>query len=216
MLVRAYAVLCHYIDPAHRYCCNLAFWWKLSTQPWLFMLKLGSLSYHSVSKDSKSSVPRCNQEPKIKRNVYSQHWSSCSSRIRTTSTKKSCMILKWWKKRGLRVRIHYTGYGSEYDEWWPKSEVILNKPGFLPSSSLTLRWQLACSIKKSLKPSRSEEPEVRIQGPLWPWHLQIATTQGNPCWTQKGWFHWWYVKQGAVYDHTLQWPRRAPGREATF
>ena len=72
------------------------------------------------------------------------------------------------EEAGARVSIHCTGYGSEYDEWRPRSEVILNKPGFLPSSeeeSYSPLTKLACSIKKSLKPSRSEEPEVRIQVP---------------------------------------------------
>ena len=71
------------------------------------------------------------------------------------------------EEAGARVSIHCTGYGSEYDEWRPRSEVILNKPGFLPSSeeeSYCPLIKLACSIK-SLKPSRSEEAEVRIQVP---------------------------------------------------
>ncbi len=71
------------------------------------------------------------------------------------------------EEAGPRVKIHYIGYGREHDEWRPRGEIVVNKPAFSskeeePYSPLT---ELACSIKKSLKPSRSEEPEVRIQLP---------------------------------------------------
>ena len=52
-----------------------------------------------------------------------------------------------------QVKIHYIGCGM-YDEWQPKSEIVLNKPAFSskekePYSPLT---ELACFINKSLKP----------------------------------------------------------------
>lgn len=73
------------------------------------------------------------------------------------------------EEAGGRVKIHYVGYGKEFDEWRPKSEVVLSKPVFLPSSepaSYSPITELACSIKKRLWPSRSEDPEVRIQLPI--------------------------------------------------
>lgn len=71
------------------------------------------------------------------------------------------------KEKGSQVKVHYTGYGSEYDEWKEKSDVIFSKPAFpsdveQPIPSLT---HLACVIKKRLLPSRSDDPEVRIQMP---------------------------------------------------
>lgn len=73
------------------------------------------------------------------------------------------------EEAGGRVKIRYVGYGNEFDEWRPKSEVVLSKPVFLPSSepaSYSPMTELACSIKKRLCPSRSEDPEVRIQLPI--------------------------------------------------
>ena len=62
-----------------------------------------------------------------------------------------------------RVKVHYCGYSSEFDEWKLKSEVMYAKPTFKPSeqqfSPLT---ELACAIKKWLLPRRSDDPEVRI------------------------------------------------------
>ena len=64
------------------------------------------------------------------------------------------------------MKVHYCGYGSEYDEWKPRSEVVYTKPAFLPSSQqYSPLTNLACAIKKHLQLSRSEDPEVRIQVP---------------------------------------------------
>ena len=71
------------------------------------------------------------------------------------------------EEKGALVKVHYTGYSSHFDEWKPKEEVVLNKPNFQKSTEQ--EWsavtELACSIKKRLLPSRSEDPEVRIQIP---------------------------------------------------
>ena len=28
-----------------------------------------------------------------------------------------------WRGRGVQYLVHYDGYGKEYDEWWPASEM---------------------------------------------------------------------------------------------
>ena len=70
------------------------------------------------------------------------------------------------EEAGAQVKVHYIGYGNEFDEWRPKMEVVLNKPSFQataePHSPLA---NLACCILKRLMPSRSESPDVRIQVP---------------------------------------------------
>ena len=38
-------------------------------------------------------------------------------------------------ENGSQVKVHYCGYGSEFDEWKPRSEVMYTKPAFLPTSS---------------------------------------------------------------------------------
>ena len=56
------------------------------------------------------------------------------------------------EEAGTQVKIHYIGYGREYDEWQPKSEIVLNKPAFSSKEEepYSLLTELACSIKKSL------------------------------------------------------------------
>ena len=70
------------------------------------------------------------------------------------------------EENGSQVKVHYCGYGPEYDEWKPRSEVVYTKPSFSPSNQqYSPITDLACAIKKHLQPSRSEDPEVRIQVP---------------------------------------------------
>ena len=68
-------------------------------------------------------------------------------------------------EEGAFVKVHYRGYESKYDEWKRKEEVVLMKPSF--SVNTEIEWspitELACSIKKCLLPSQSEDPDVRIQ-----------------------------------------------------
>ena len=81
-------------------------------------------------------------------------------------SKNKLYDIKVVEENGSQVKVHYCGYGSEYNEWKPRSEVVYTKPSFSPSnqqySPLT---DLACAIKKHLQPSRSEDLEVRIQVP---------------------------------------------------
>ena len=65
------------------------------------------------------------------------------------------------------MKVHYCGYGSQYDEWKPKEEMELMIPQY--SERDEVEWspvtELACCIKKRLLPSRSEDPEIHIQIP---------------------------------------------------
>ena len=65
---------------------------------------------------------------------------------------------------GARVKVHYIGYGSELDEWKPREEVTL-KPQDIMHTDFHPLTELACQIKKSLLPSKHEDPTVRIQVP---------------------------------------------------
>ena len=33
-------------------------------------------------------------------------------------------------EKGGEVKVDYVGYGSEYDEWKPRTEIVLTKPDF--------------------------------------------------------------------------------------
>ena len=67
-------------------------------------------------------------------------------------------------EEGHRVKIHYIGYDSSFDEWKTKEEIILRKPVGLTTDFHPLT-ELACQIKRKLYPSRHESPDVRIQIP---------------------------------------------------
>ena len=69
---------------------------------------------------------------------------------------------------GGQVKVHYKGYGSEYDEWKPKTEIVLRGPEFfgnVAEESFSPLTELARCIKKRLLPTKSDDPEVRIQIP---------------------------------------------------
>ena len=67
------------------------------------------------------------------------------------------------EEKGAEVKVHYVGYGSEYDEWKPRTEIVHTKPDFGSDcnerkySTLT---ELACCIKKTLQPSQGDDPDA--------------------------------------------------------
>ena len=86
---------------------------------------------------------------------------------RKNSSKNQLYDIEIIDQDGSRVKVHYIGYSSEYDEWKPKTEVKYVAPTFTsvtdePFSPLK---ELACSIKRKLLPCRSGDPDVRIQVP---------------------------------------------------
>ena len=66
-----------------------------------------------------------------------------------------------------RIKVHYTGYSSRYDEWLRRSEIVFKPPKQLAHEpDFSLLSVLACSIKKSLTVSRKADSAVRIQLPF--------------------------------------------------
>lgn len=71
------------------------------------------------------------------------------------------------EEEDYRVKIHYVGYSSRYDEWIRRSSIVLQAPKPIETEpELSLLRTLACNIKQKLVPSRKEEPLVRIQLPF--------------------------------------------------
>ena len=69
-------------------------------------------------------------------------------------------------EEGSKVKVHYCGYSEEYDEWKPKSEIQYIKPQFNQvEQEFSPLTELARAIKRKLLPSRSGDPEVRVQVP---------------------------------------------------
>jgi hypothetical protein len=63
---------------------------------------------------------------------------------------------------GPNVKVHYVGYDNKYDEWKPRSQVVMKKPecGHTDYSPFV---ELVSCIKKKLKAIRTDDPAVRIQ-----------------------------------------------------
>ena len=93
--------------------------------------------------------------------------SADSTRLgrRQTQNNSKLYEIEIIERKGSQVKVHYTDYGSEYDEWKEESEVVYSKPSFPldEHQSISPLTELACAIKKKLLPSRSEDPDVRIQ-----------------------------------------------------
>ena len=63
---------------------------------------------------------------------------------------------------GPNLKVHYVGYDEMYDEWKPRSQILIKKPegdrtGYSPFAEL-----VSC-IKKKLKAIHTDDPAVRIQ-----------------------------------------------------
>ena len=87
-----------------------------------------------------------------------------------------------------KVKVHYIGYSSKYDEWIRKSEIAYKPtPTPTPQEDLSLLSALACSIKQKLVPSRKiEDPAVRIQLPFDSSTFQLMQQKGKPLGKSRG------------------------------
>ena len=61
-----------------------------------------------------------------------------------------------------RVMIHYTGYGSEYDEWRESEDLVQLGSPCVMSEKYDLHQDLALKIKSLLVSSRRSSPVSRI------------------------------------------------------
>ena len=70
--------------------------------------------------------------------------------------------------RTQRVKIHFIGYSSRYDEWRPLTDIIDKRTLTMKedSSYLIFHVELASKIKSNLSSSRKNSPEVRIEVPF--------------------------------------------------
>lgn len=85
-------------------------------------------------------------------------------KCRQSQNKQQLYDIEIIEEEGSKVKIHYIGYDSRFDEWKPKEEVVLKKPQDLVRDFDPLT-ELACQIKRRLVPSRHDDPDVRIQTP---------------------------------------------------
>ena len=71
-------------------------------------------------------------------------------------------------KNSSGVLIHYVGYGSEYDEWRPLTDVVHLLPSSASSSveKFDLNKELAVRIKSVLVSHRKSNPVIRIDVPF--------------------------------------------------
>lgn len=70
------------------------------------------------------------------------------------------------EEAGDRVKIHYTGYSDNFDEWIERRDIVYRPPSRQLDLSQSLPFSLlevlASSIKQKLWPSRVQDPEVKI------------------------------------------------------
>lgn len=81
-----------------------------------------------------------------------------------------------------KVKIHYVGYSSRYDERKCRSEIVIRPPkskSHAPSPNFSLST-LACAIKKRLTPSR-DDPAIRIQLPFKKEDSDLLLQNGVQC-----------------------------------
>ena len=114
---------------------------------------------------SPPSLPRCRATSSLKRNLYD-------------------IEIVDEDEESDRVRIHYVGYSSEYDEWRNRSEIVVRPPQtVIPPRVDPVNFSfsnLLCAIKKQLKPSR-EDPTIRIQLPFEEEDCEFLIQKGTKC-----------------------------------
>ena len=81
---------------------------------------------------------------------------------------------------GPRVKVHYTGYDSKFDEWKSKEDIVLRQPETPQMCEFHPITELACQIKKKLLPSRHVDPDVRIQVPVTEEFFSALCCRGKP------------------------------------
>lgn len=96
-------------------------------------------------------------------------------RAQRTRTDDTLYPLEVIDREGDRVKVHYIGYSTQYDEWRLSSELETvrddSSPGdghqleVEPYRPFDLHKELAYSIKSSLRGSRND-PEIRIDMPF--------------------------------------------------
>ena len=95
--------------------------------------------------------------------------SQCDGSLSTRkprSKKNQLYEIEVVDEEGSKVKVHYSGYSKEYDEWKLKSEIQYIKPCFdQDDDDFSPLTELARAIKRKLLPSRSGDPEVRVQVP---------------------------------------------------
>lgn len=65
-----------------------------------------------------------------------------------------------------RVKVHYIGYGAEYDEWREPSGLVHLDSPCVASEKYDFHQELALRIKSALIPSRKSNPSVKIVMPF--------------------------------------------------
>ena len=65
-----------------------------------------------------------------------------------------------------RVKVHYIGYGSQYDEWKEPARLLHVDSPCAISEKFDLHQELALRIKSALLPSRKSNPSVKLIMPF--------------------------------------------------
>ena len=76
---------------------------------------------------------------------------------------------------GPNLKVHYVGYDEMYDEWKPRSQILMKKPEG-DRTDYSPFVELVSCIKKKLKAIHTDDPAVRIQVGFEYIHMQYYST----------------------------------------
>ena len=142
-----------------------------------------------------------------------------SSEQRATRAKKNQLYdVEIVEEKGSEVRVHYCGYSSEYDEWKPKVDIKYVAPPFQQrEEDFSPLTHLACCIKKGLLPSRSGDPEVRIQVPCDIPSFRVLQEVAKPL-SERGTMERYKILQYSDLDNVLgqKWHFRVVNEAGDF
>jgi len=75
------------------------------------------------------------------------------------------IVTNQYNKQG-HVRIHYVGYGNEYDEWRVLEGLVQLSPPCVFNETYDLHQELAWEIRSTLTSSQKSDPSVKITIPF--------------------------------------------------
>jgi len=151
---------------------------------------------------------------------YNAAIAASHSRTRTnlrhgpTRSRSQIYSIQVMEEEGYRVKVHYVGYSSRYDEWIRRSQIVY-KPVHQPCTpnnesrnehSLAL-LALGSQIKQKLVPSRkTEDPAVRIQLPFSTSTFELLRRAGESWGNSRG-NHLYTIKEYSDFNELLgeQW-----------
>ena len=136
------------------------------------------------------------------------HCDLSPPRRKKNSSKNQLYDIEIINQDGSRVKVHYIGYSSEYDEWKPKTEVKYVPPTFesMADKPFSPLKELACSKIATLSLWRSW---CTYSSPLWHHFIYHPARVRNPTLS----IYWSRLLQIWVHCSPVQWSGQCTWRK---